>query len=382
MAGVLAVGSTLPASSAASASTSASESTSAAQAHGSGAEAIRKGMKRLVTDDKYPAALAATVDREGRTRNYTAGVADLKTKSKVPVDGQVRAGSNTKPFTATVVLQLVGEGKIDLDSPIETYLPHLVRGEGINGRDITVRQLLQHTSGLPEYSDSIGDLTGEKERHVYHQPRTLLDVALTHKANFAPGTSWSYSNTNYVLAGLLIEKVTGRPLAEQITERIINRIGLRHTYFPEVGDEGIREAHPRGYHATKPGAPLDDITEIDPSWAWAAGQLISTPSDLNRFFSALIDGKLLEPAQLTQMRTTVPADLLGSGVRYGLGVTSTPLSCGGLMWGHGGDIPGYKTRPAVTDDGRAATIAVTANRAPTQQGPADVQALLDTALCG
>ncbi|MFC9247712.1 serine hydrolase domain-containing protein [Streptomyces sp. NPDC057136] len=369
IAAALAVGGTLP--------------SSAAQPHGP-RDSVRQGMERLVTDGKFPAALAATVDREGRTRNYTAGVADLTTKAKVPVDGQVRAGSNTKTFTATVVLQLVGEGKIDLDSPIETYLPHLIRGEGIDGRTITVRQLLQHTSGLPNYTDSIVDAVFGKDRHTYYQPRTLLDLAQAQKAQFAPGTSVAYSNTNYLVAGLLIERVTGRPLAEQITERVINRIGLRHTYFPEVGDEGIREAHPRGYHATKPGAPLDDITEVDPSWGWAAGQLISTPSDLNRFFSALIDGKLLEPAQLAEMRTTVKVpDGLGydPGTRFGLGLNSIPLSCGGLMWGHGGDTPGYHTSPGVTDDGRAATIAVTADLPPTEQGFALADALLDTALC-
>ncbi|MFI5774521.1 serine hydrolase domain-containing protein [Streptomyces sp. NPDC051658] len=358
------------------------------QAHGSdrarGSDGVvQQGLDRLVHDDKYPAALAATIGRDGRTRNYASGVADLKTGAKVPVDSQVRAGSNTKTFTATVVLQLVGEGKVDLDAPIERYLPNLVRGEGIDGRRITVRQLLQHTSGLPEYSDTIGDLTG-KDRHTYVQPRTLLDTALARKALFAPGTSWSYSNTNYVLAGLLIEKITGRPLAEQITHRIIQRIGLRHTSFPGVGDERIREAHPQAYFAAKPGAPLENITKMDPSWGWAAGQVISTPSDLNRFFTALFNGKLLKPAQLTQMRTTVKVpDSFGlePGARYGLGVTSIPLSCGGLVWGHGGDIPGYKTRPGVTDDGRAVTIAVTANQAPTKQGPADVNALLDSALC-
>lgn len=304
--------------------------------------------------------------RDGRTRNYTSGVADLKTGAKVPVDGQVRAGSNTKTFTATVVLQLVGEGKVNLDAPIERYLPNLVRGEGIDGRRITVRQLLQHTSGLPEYSDAVGDLTG-KDRHTYVQPRTLLDTALARKALFAPGTSWSYSNTNYVLAGLLIEKVTGRPLAEQITKRVIDRIGLRHTYFPGAGDERIREAHPQSYFAAKPGAPLENITEMDPSWGWAAGQVISTPGDLNRFFTALFDGKLLKHAQLAQMRTTVKvpdAVGLGPGARYGLGVTSTPLSCGDLVWGHGGDIPGHKTRPGVTDDGRAVTIAARSPRSP------------------
>ncbi|TSB22508.1 beta-lactamase family protein [Streptomyces benahoarensis] len=357
---------------------------SAAQSH-SPRDAVRKGMERLVQDDRFPAALAATVDRDGHTQNYTTGVADLKTMAKVPVDGQIRAGSNTKTFTATVVLQLVGEGKVALDAPIEKYLPDLVRGEGIDGHHITVRQLLQHTSGLPDYTNFLGEEaifgTG---RHTYYQPRTLLDVALAHKAEFAPGTNWSYSNTNYVLAGLLIEKVTGRPVAEQITHRVIDRIGLRHTYFPSTGDERIREAHPKGYSATKPGAPLEDITRIDPSWAWSAGQLISTPSDLNRFFSALIGGELLGPNELAQMRTTVKvADTFdsGSGIRFGLGLTSTPLSCGGLMWGHRGDTPGYHTRTGATDDGRAATIATTARPAPTSRGLNHADALLNTALC-
>ncbi|MFE5738691.1 serine hydrolase domain-containing protein [Streptomyces celluloflavus] len=369
LAAALAVAGTLPA---------------AAESHGS-RDVVRKGLARLVTDDRFPAALAATVDRDGRTRNYTAGVADVKTRAKVPVNGQVRAGSNTKAFTATVVLQLVGEGKVRLDAPIETYLPDLVRGEGIDGRKITVRQLLQHTSGLPEYTNFLGEeaILG-KGRHTYHQPRELLDIALAHKADFPPGTSWSYSNTNYVLAGLLIEKVTHRPVAEQITRRVIDRIGLRHTYFPGVGDEGIRGAHPRGYFAAKPGAPLEDITELDPSWTWSAGQLISTPGDLNRFFSALIGGELLRPAELAQMRTTVkvPEEFdAGSGIRFGLGLTSTPLSCGGLMWGHRGDTPGYHTRTGVTEDGRAVTTAVTASPAPTPKGLNHADALLGATLC-
>ncbi|WJV51059.1 serine hydrolase domain-containing protein [Streptomyces flavofungini] len=356
---------------------------SAAPSDGSG-DAIRKGMKSLVTHDKFPAALLATVDRDGRAHNYTAGVADLKTKAKVPVDGQVRVGSNTKTFTATVVLQLVGEGKVRLDKPIETYLPGLIRGKGIDGHKITVRQLLQHTSGLPSYTTPMLDAIFGKGRHTYHQPRDLLDIALAQKAQFAPGTSVAYSNTNYIVAGLLIEKVTGRPLAEQIKKRVIDRIGLRHTYFPGVGDESIREAHPRGYHAAKPGAPLKDITKLDPSWGWSAGQLISTPSDLNRFFSALIGGDLLKPAQLAQMRTTIKGPRPSGdqpGTRYGLGLNSVPLPCGGLKWTHGGSTPGYYTSPGVTDDGRAASAAVTANMSPTEKGGAHVDTLVDKALC-
>ncbi|MFF2806620.1 serine hydrolase domain-containing protein [Streptomyces sp. NPDC058000] len=365
-AAALAVSSTLP--------------TPAAQARGSSGEVVRQGLHRLVQEDRFPAALAATTGRDGRTHNYTAGVADLTTGAKVPVDGQVRAGSNTKAFTATVVLQLVGEGKVALDAPIERYLPKLVRGEGIDGRRITVRQLLQHTSGLPNYTEFLGDFS--TYRHTYVAPRTLLDLALAHKALFAPGTRWSYSNTNYLLAGLLIEKVIGRPLAEQITQRVIDRIGLRHTAFPGVGDERIREAHPEGYYPSKPGGPLTDVTELDPDWAWSAGQLVSTPSDLNRFFTALLGGRLLRPAQLAEMRRTVPAESgLWPGARYGLGLVSTPLSCGGLMWGHGGDIPGYRTRTGVTTDGRAVTVAVTADPTPTPKTPDHAQPLLDTTLC-
>ncbi|MFJ3723770.1 serine hydrolase domain-containing protein [Streptomyces sp. NPDC090045] len=338
-------------------------------------DAVQQGLNALVHSDGLPAALASVTDREGRTRTYTAGVGDLAGGSKVPRDGQVRIGSSTKTFTAVVALQLVGEGKIDLDATVDTYLPGLVRGEGFDGQHITVRQLLQHTSGLPEYEDLVGD---DILRHRYFEPRDLLDIAFRRKAVFAPGKDWGYSNTNYVVAGLIIQKVTGRPLAEEVDRRVIKRIGLRHTSFPVAGDMAIREAHPHGYHRDAAGAPLRDVTEIDPSAGWAAGQMISTNSDLNRFYAALLDGRLLPDAQLTQMRTTVPLGDTGAG--YGLGLISRPLSCGGVSWGHGGDIAGYETRGGVTDDGRAANIAVTG--IPTDEAATQhLESLVDTALC-
>ncbi|WP_037835892.1 serine hydrolase domain-containing protein [Streptomyces sp. NRRL S-244] len=341
-----------------------------------GADAVQRALNGLVRDDGMPAALASVQDRDGRTRTYTAGVGDLTTGSKVPRDGQVRIGSNTKTFTAVVVLQLVGEGKIGLDATVDTYLPGLVRGEGIDGRHITVRQLLQHTSGLPDYGVHIDD---DEMRNRYVEPRELLDIALRHKADAEPGKTWGYSNTNYVLAGLIVQKVTGRPLAEEMDRRIIKRIGLRHTYFPAPGEMTIREPHPQGYHRNPADGPLRDFTEMDPSWAWAAGQLISTNSDLNRFFTELLAGRLLPAAQLAQMRTTVPAGT--SGLRYGLGLTSRPLSCGGVYWGHGGDIAGYETRGGVTDDGRAANVTVTT--IPTDDSAAEhVKDAVDKALCG
>ncbi|MFE0374304.1 serine hydrolase domain-containing protein [Streptomyces inhibens] len=339
-------------------------------------DAVQQALNTLVRDDGMPAALASVQDRDGRIRTYTAGVGDLTTGSKVPRDGQVRIGSNTKAFTAVVVLQLVGEGKIGLDATVDTYLPGLVRGKGIDGRRITVRQLLQHTSGLPEYGIHVDD---DEIRNRYFEPRELLDIALRYKADAAPGAKWGYSNTNYVLAGLIVQKVTGRPLAEEMDRRIIKRIGLRHTYFPTPGEMTIREPHPQGYHRNPEDGPLRNFTEMDPSVGWAAGQLISTNSDLNRFFTALLAGRLLPAAQLAEMRTTVPAGT--SGLRYGLGLTSRPLSCGGVYWGHGGDIAGYETRGGVTDDGRAANVAVT--NIPTDEAATQhVKDAVDRALCG
>ncbi|KDN88145.1 beta-lactamase [Kitasatospora cheerisanensis KCTC 2395] len=339
------------------------------------ADTVQQRLDALVAADGLPGALATVRGRDGRSRNYTAGVGEPATGAKVPADGQVRIGSNTKAFVAVVVLQLVAEGRIGLDAPVDSYLPGLVHGEGIDGRLITVRQLLQHTSGLADYTTFL-DVSGPEQ---YFEPRELLDLALAHPPDFAPGTGWKYSNTGYLVAGLIVQKVTGRPLGEQITRRVIDRIGLRHTYFPAQGELMIRERHPHGYVLGEPGRPPLDITEMDPSWAWAAGAVVSTGADLNRFFAALIGGELLPPAQLAQMRTTVPAPYLGPGARYGLGLASRPLPCGGLFWGHGGSIPGYLTRGGVTEDGRAANIAVTA--APSAEVRQRVADAVDAALC-
>jgi D-alanyl-D-alanine carboxypeptidase len=335
-------------------------------------DAVQHSLDALVRDDHFPGALAAVKGRRGPTRDYVAGVGDLATGSRMPVNAEVRIASNTKMFTATVVLQLVGEGKIGLDEPIEKYLP------GLAVRGITVRQLLQHTSGLPDYDEIlIGDYLSVQ--HTYFEPRQLLDAALTKPPLFAPGAGWSYSNTNYVLAGLLIQEVTGRPVGEEITRRVIHRLGLRDTYWPE--DQGFRGPHPHSYWPGADGKPVD-VTEQDVSMGWAAGQMIGTPRDLNTFIAALIDGKLLKPAQLKEMQTLVDApdlDTTGTG-KYGLGLATVDLTCGGVAWTHGGNAPGTVTRNAVTTDGRAAAIVVTGT--PTELPAAEhIEDALDTALC-
>ena len=321
---------------------------------------LTERMQGLI-EDGFPAALASVITADGQ-RDAVAvavGKGNLESGAKPPVDGEVRIGSNTKTYVATVVLQLVDDGRIKLDEPIETYLPSLVVGDGIDGTKITVRQLLQHTSGLPEYANEIAaDAFGVQ--NTYINPRDMLDVALAKPAVFSPGERWEYSNTNYLVLGLLIERLTSRTLHEQIDERIIKPLGLDHTYLPVPGERNVRGKHPLGYHQGDTGE-LREITAMDPSFAWAAGAMIATPSDLNRFMQALLDGELLSDASLAEMKTSVPAgDDLWPGASYGLGLQGFPLSCGGVAWGHGGDIPGTQTRNAVGPDGTAVTIAVTA----------------------
>ncbi|WP_433535179.1 serine hydrolase domain-containing protein [Micromonospora sp. CA-249363] len=347
-------------------------------------DAVQRQLDDLVSDSGFPGVLASVRGADGRVRDYTAGVGDLQTRRPVPRDGQVRIGSNTKTFTAVVVLQLVGEGRIDLEATVEHYLPGVVRGHGNDGNKITVRQLLQQTSGLADYDDVLftrpQDLVDKS--HSYYQPRRLVDAALTNAPHFAPGATWEYSNTNYVLAGLIVEQVTERPIGEEITNRIIRPLGLRDTYWPGVGEQSLRGTHPHGYVGVAPGAPWTDVTDMDPSLGWAAGQLVSTPDELRTFFQALVDGRLLKPAQQKAMMTTVPApgfEPTGE-YAYGLGIARHELPCGGEAWGHGGDIQGFETRNLVTRDGRGAVVAVTG--LPTgEQMLADVNESVETALC-
>ena len=321
-----------------------------------------KSRAQGLVDAGYPAALAAVSDAKGESAGVAVGKGNLETGQAPPLDGEVRIGSNTKTFVAVVVMQMVQEGKVGLDEPIETYLPGLIKGEGIDGSKITVRQLLQHTSGLPEYTDTTpgrSDIFQIKDHYI--PPRDLLDTALGKPAAFEPGTQWAYTNPNYVVLGMLVERVSQRPVGEQIDQRIIKKLGLSHTYFPAPGDRSIKGTHPQGYHLSAEGK-LEDITEMDPAWAWAAGAMVSTPSELNTFFQAVFDGRLLTQSSIDEMKNGAvdASSRLGPGTVYGLGLIGRSLTCGGTSWGHGGTIHGYQTNNAVGPDGTAAIFAVTA----------------------
>ena len=339
--------------------------------------ALQRSLDGLVRNPDVPGAFASVRDKHGRVTDYTAGVADIRTRTGVPTDGYVRIASNTKMFTAVVVLQLAGEGKLELDRSVETYLPGVVRGEGIDAEKITVRQLLQHTSGLPNPTFLDQGILPVRDR--YFDARELLDSSLAQGPTFAPGTDWKYSNGGYILLGLIAQKVGGRPFAELVTTRIIGRLGLSETYYPGPGDRTIRKPHAKGYLPVDEDGTLADITEFDPSIAGAAGQMIATPSDVNKFLAGVHTGKLLRPRELAEMRRTVPAKML-PGWSYGLGLIKFDLSCGGTAYGHGGDADGYESRAAITTDGRAVTVVIT-NDDPAGDTTMKLIEVFDAALC-
>jgi D-alanyl-D-alanine carboxypeptidase len=250
-----------------------------------------------------------------------------------------------------------------------------------------MRELLQHSSGLPEYlaPEDPSNPVPPNPAQLHLSPDTLrqhysaqdlLAHALTMPPQFEPGAKSVYTNTNYLVAGMVIEKVTGQPLAAEVDRRIIAPLGLHGTYFPRDGDLGIRDPHPHGYLTAE--EKRVDVTDFDTSWAGAAGAMVSTGADLNRFFTALIDGKLVPAAQLAQMQRTRPNDRLPGG--YGLGLARLPVSCGAQVWGHGGDVPGFETMDGVRADGRAVTVAVNGTPAD-DQGYDVVTKAFDTAMC-
>ena len=345
-----------------------------------------KATIQTLVDNGYPGALAAKTDKDGNTVGATAGKGNLATGEAPPLDGEVRIASNTKTFVAVLIMKMVEEGKVKLDEPIETYLPGIVKGQGVDGKKITVRQLLQHTSGLPDFGN--GQLDYFAIRNDYVSPRDVLDGVLSRPAQFAPGAKFQYNNANYVVLGLLAERVAKRPIAEQIETKIVKPLGLKHTYMPAPGEKTIRGKHPHGYH-TRDGKPgkLEDITEADPSWEWAAGSMISTPSELNKFMQSVFDGSLLSQASISEMKKSVPAPEMGG--EYGLGLIGYKSSCG-VVWGHSGNNPGFYSLSAVGSDGTASTIVTTAEPAVNAKEAEMIKAgkygqavsALDKTLCG
>ncbi|MGM0887583.1 MAG: serine hydrolase domain-containing protein [Bacillota bacterium] len=330
---------------------SSSSQTSSQRDHNSVKQAMRDTLHL-----GFPGILVKTFEG-GKTWGYAAGIADLSTKKPMKTDFSFRIGSVTKTFTATVVLQLAGENRLNLDDPIEKWLPGVIQGNGYDDKQITIRQILNHTSGIAEYTRSKDfDMMDTKKSYTAEE---LIKMGISLPPDFAPGKGWSYSNTGYVLLGMLIEKVTGNSYAEEIENRIVEPLDLSNTFLPGNSSVIPGTKHARGYIQLDGASELKDVTYYNPSMGSSAGDMISTADDLNKFFSYLLGGKLLKEQQLKQMLTAVPTGTAELG-EYGLGIFKTKLPNGVSIWGHGGTIPGFITFAGGTLGGKH-TLAVNLN---------------------
>ncbi|MEV4946468.1 serine hydrolase domain-containing protein [Streptomyces sp. NPDC053755] len=324
-----------------------------------------------------PGAMARFTGPDG-VRTRTAGVADRVSGAPMDTRARFRIGSVSKTFSSVVLLQLVDEGRLELDAPVNGYLPGLLPDDRI-----TVRHLLTHRSGLADYTNAMFARTVpgfEAVRNRVFGYQELVDLSLSEPRTTEPGAAYKYSNANFVVVGMLIEKTTGTSVARQYERRIIKPLKLRHTSYvhPEAGIEG---PHVRGYlHPDEEGAPLVDSTEQTVSWAQSAGAVISDPADLNTFTTALMRGRLLSPRMLDAMTTVTPTDTTDTRF-YGLGLRRYDLSCGTQVYGHTGTVQGYYTYAFATRDGRRALSAManTSNRGAANTA---LGGTLEAAFCG
>ncbi|MEV1173539.1 serine hydrolase domain-containing protein [Nonomuraea sp. NPDC049784] len=294
--------------------------------------------------------------RDGsQTWKGASGVADVDTGRPVRPDMVHRVGSISKTFATVAILQQVERGAIELDAPIGRYLPDLVPGE--RGQKITVRMLLNHTSHIgdyigPAFPSLLEGSTKSLDDNRFHTfaPEELVRLGLGATPTGEPGAvPGSYSNTNYVLAGLLLKKVTGTDAEQYITRNVIRRAGLRNTSFPRT--PLIPGPHSKAYESWYGFIdPPRDYSVYNMSWASTAGAIVSTMDDLNRFYRALLRGELVGAAQVAEMQKTVPVLVGGGSIAYGLGLYSLDLPCG-RFWGHDGGVFGMGTQSLSSPDG-------------------------------
>ncbi|WP_433711167.1 serine hydrolase domain-containing protein [Nocardia sp. CA-084685] len=332
-------------------------------------------------DNAIPGAVV--IVKSPKQGNWTAafGTRAIDSNEPMAVDDYFRVGSNTKTMTSTVILQLVQEGKLSLDDPIDKYWPGVP-----NGDRITIAQLNEMRSGLYSYTfDPQFDAALDNEPQKVWTPEELLAIAFAHPVNFQPGEKFEYSNTNFILLGLVIEKLTKTTATESFQQRIFEPLGLKHTSLPAPTDSSIPEPHPQGYafgtnvstidtYALPPAQQAEAVagtlkpgnqTNINVSWAWTAGGAISTADDMATYVKALVGGGLLDAKmQKIRLDSIAPIDPANPDqAGYGLGI----VRFGTHLIGHDGQLPGFMTFMG-HDPASDITIVVATNLATVPSG--------------
>nr|WP_181698243.1 serine hydrolase domain-containing protein [Nocardia sp. GTS18] len=352
-----------------------------AQAEPAYAATLRPMITQLMKDNVIPGAVVVVRSPKEGDWTETFGTRVIGADDPLSADDYFRIGSNTKTMTSTVILQLVQEGKLALEDPIDKYRPGVP-----NGDQITIAQLSEMRSGLYSYTfDPEFNATLDSDPDKVWTPEEMLAIAFSHPVNFAPGEKFEYSNTNTILLGLVIEKVTQMSAAENFQKRIFEPLGLKHTSMPAATDTSIPDPHPQGYAFGTNVSTIDtfalppeqqaaalagtlqpgNATDASPSWTWTAGAAIATVGDMATYVRALVEGDMLdEQLQRTRMDSIQPIDPAAPDVAgYGLGI----VRFGMHLFGHDGQIPGYMTFMG-HDPASDLTIVVATNLATVPSG--------------
>lgn len=279
-------------------------------------------------------------------RDFVTGTTTIDGGVEIQPNHLFQVGSIVKSFIAVILLQLDAEGVLLLDNHISQWLPQIIP----EWKNITIRQLLNHTSGIYNYTDTFDEIMKIEKNLDLNKQWTadeLINIAVSQPLYFTPGQGWHYSNTNYVIAGLIIEAATNESLNEVLKMRFFIPLELQHTYYlPTTLSPDILQTMARGYSKREyfPDEPKD-ITELNLSWANAAGGLVSTSHDITLWFRQLVNGSLLPDEQMDQLKTTTPIVGLQSfttnGASYGLGVIHDLTTLGEESWFHTGGTLGY-----------------------------------------
>ncbi|MFI6793074.1 serine hydrolase domain-containing protein [Nonomuraea sp. NPDC050383] len=310
---------------------------------------VQQAMKDLAKTDGVVGAIGELYVDGRRKGQGSAGTRLLGGKGgHIPAASRYRVGSQTKLMTATVVLQLVKEGKLGLGDTLAVVLPQVAQQDLVErAGEITVQQLLRHSAGIPDFFAS-GKFDDAFDFTTYYSPIDLVKASREVPRTGEPGAGFAYSNTNYVLLGLIVEKVTGRSLSAELERRLFVPLGMKHTYVTTRPPQGVKGPHGHGYYPDAKGRPRD-VDRQNASLGGAAGGVVSTSGDLSAFYRALNQGRLL------------PADLQKAAGQ------PRPDLCGGTVAAAAGSGPGFLAVTYTSADGRTQFVVSTTLKIDNQQ---------------
>jgi D-alanyl-D-alanine carboxypeptidase len=328
--------------------------------------ALDRALKRLVAMPGGPPGVIAVVQREGQLRVHRAGYADVETRRRPRGNDHMLIASTAKAFSGAVALSLVQKGVLSLDDTIAERLPSLPVAWGA----VTLRQLLNHTSGIPDFSDSQAFREAvAASLAVAPPPSQLLQYVADEPLAFPPGSAYRYSNSDNIAVGLMVQAVTGKSYEEELAEQVYGPLGLTQTSLP-AGPE-LPNPFIHGYAREGDGPPEDVSEIIAGGWAWASGGIVSTPFDLNRFIRGYVGGALFGPDVKSQQRQFVAggSEPRGPGLNTaGLALFRYQTRCG-TVYGHTGNTLGYTQFMAASSDGtRSVTVSINLQRTQDSEG--------------